>query len=75
MNDLAQLIHDIENEARAEGPEAVAELAAFDARFALASDLIARRKATNLTQKDLLDATDAPVRDQPDRTGQTNRPR
>lgn len=60
MNDFTQLIHDIETEAHAEGPEAVAELAAFDARFALASALIARRKAVNLTQKELAGVTGVP---------------
>jgi len=60
MNDFDKLIQDIEAEAHAEGPEAVAELAAFDARFTLASALIARRKAMHLTQKQLAGATGVP---------------
>jgi hypothetical protein len=43
MGDFEQLIQDIEAEARAEGPAAVAELAALEAHFRLAGELIARR--------------------------------
>jgi DNA-binding XRE family transcriptional regulator len=60
MSDFDQLIQDIEDEARAEGPEAVAELAAFDTRFALASALIGLRKAMHLTQAQLAGVTGIP---------------
>jgi XRE family transcriptional regulator, regulator of sulfur utilization len=53
MNDFEQLMRDIEAEARAEGPAAVAELAALDTRFALASELMRLRKQMNVTQKQL----------------------
>ncbi len=48
-----QLMRDIEAEAQAEGPAAVAELAAFDTRFALASELMQLRKQMGVTQKEL----------------------
>ena len=57
MNDFEQLIRDIETEAQAEGPAAVAELAAFDTRFALASELMQLRKQMNVTQKQLAAAS------------------
>jgi DNA-binding XRE family transcriptional regulator len=60
MNEFDKLMQEIEAEAHADGPEAVAELAAFSARFALASALIARRKAMHLTQKQLAGATGVP---------------
>jgi DNA-binding XRE family transcriptional regulator len=52
-NDFDALIAEIEEEAWAEGPEAVAELRAFDARFQLASELLSARKAGGLTQREL----------------------
>jgi DNA-binding XRE family transcriptional regulator len=53
MNDFDKLIHDIEVEAQGEGPEAVAELQAFDLRFQLADELLQARKDAHLTQKEL----------------------
>jgi DNA-binding phage protein len=46
-------IHELEAEAQAEGPEAVAELEAFRLHFSLARQLGARRRERNLTQKQL----------------------
>ena len=57
MGDFEQLIQDIEAEARAEGPAAVAELAALEARFTLAAELIARRTGLGMTQKQLASAS------------------
>ena len=57
MNDFAQLINDIDAEARAEGPEAVAQLCALEARFMLAADLIALRQASGLSQEQLAKAS------------------
>lgn len=51
LGDFEQLIQDIEAEARAEGPAAAAELAALEARFSLAAELIARRTGLGMTQK------------------------
>jgi ribosome-binding protein aMBF1 (putative translation factor) len=53
MNDFDQLIHDIETEARAEGPQAVAEFDAFNERFRMAAALIEARKSEGMTQKEL----------------------
>lgn len=53
MNDFDQLIRDIDAEAQAEGPAAVAQLRAFEVQFTLAADLIALRKARGLSQKEL----------------------
>ena len=53
MNDFDKLIHDIEAEAQAEGPAAVAELRAFDERFRLANDLLTARRSAKLSQKEL----------------------
>ncbi len=44
---------ELEAEAEAEGPEAVAELEAFRLHFSLARQLMARRRERNLTQKQL----------------------
>jgi XRE family transcriptional regulator, regulator of sulfur utilization len=41
---------EIEDEARAEGPAAVAELAAFDQRYRLAHELMAHRRQKGITQ-------------------------
>ncbi len=57
MGDFEQLISDIEAEARAEGRAAIAELAAFEARFSLAAELIARRTGLGMTQKQLASAS------------------
>jgi len=46
-------MRDVEAEARREGPQAVAELKAFDAHFRLAGELLALRKARGLTQREL----------------------
>lgn len=46
-------IKELEEEAEAEGPEAVAELEAFRLHFSLARQLAARRRERNLTQKQL----------------------
>lgn len=53
MSDFDQLIQHIEDEAKSEGPVAVAELRAFDERFRLASELLTARKAAGLSQKTL----------------------
>lgn len=53
MNDFDKLIDDIEQEAVAEGPEAVAELRALDARFRLAAELLAARRRAHMTQREL----------------------
>jgi DNA-binding XRE family transcriptional regulator len=53
MNDFDKLIEDIEQEAVAEGPEAVAELRALDTRFRLAAELLAARTRAHMTQKEL----------------------
>jgi ribosome-binding protein aMBF1 (putative translation factor) len=53
MNDFDQLITDIETEAAAEGPAAVAELRAFDERFRLAQELLAARHQAKISQKEL----------------------
>ena len=55
MNDFDQLIQDIEAEAVAEGPAAVAQLRGFDQNFVLAAEIIALRKAKGLTQNALAD--------------------
>lgn len=57
MGDLDDLIQFIEDEAQAEGPEAVAELRAFDARFRIAAELLEARKQAHMTQRDLADAS------------------
>lgn len=48
-------IKELETEAQAEGPEAVAELEAFRLHFSLARQLAARRRERHLTQKQLAD--------------------
>jgi len=57
MNDFDQLINDIDAEAWTEGPEAVAQLRAFEVRFALAADLITLRNARGLSQTQLAEAS------------------
>jgi transcriptional regulator with XRE-family HTH domain len=52
-NKLSEFLAEIEAEARAEGPAAVAELAAFDERYRLAHQLVARRRELGLTQAKL----------------------
>lgn len=46
-------MREVEAEAQREGPKAVAELAAFDAYFRLAGEVLALRKARGLTQRQL----------------------
>lgn len=48
-------IKELEAEAEAEGPAAVAELEAFRLRFSLARQLAERRREQHLTQKRLAD--------------------
>ena len=48
-----EFIKELEAEAQAEGPEAVAELEAFRLHFSLARQLAARRRERHLTQKQL----------------------
>jgi DNA-binding XRE family transcriptional regulator len=51
------LLKEIEDEARAEGPAAVAELVAFDERYRLAHELMTRRRQKGLTQTGLAKLT------------------
>lgn len=53
MPTFDDFIAEIEAEARAEGPEAVAELEAFRLHFSLARQLGEHRRAQHLTQKQL----------------------
>lgn len=53
MPTFNDFIAEIEAEARAEGPEAVAELEAFRLHFSLARQLGEHRRAQHLTQKQL----------------------
>jgi DNA-binding XRE family transcriptional regulator len=53
MTDLDQLIHDIEQEAIAEGPEAVAALRSLDSQLHVAGQLLALRHRRGLTQRRL----------------------
>lgn len=53
MNDFDKLIADIDSEAAAEGPAAVAELRALDDRFRLASELLYARRQAHLSQRAL----------------------
>jgi ribosome-binding protein aMBF1 (putative translation factor) len=54
---LQDFMREVEAEARRDGPEAVAELAAFDAHFRIARELLCLRKARGLTQRQLSDRT------------------
>jgi DNA-binding XRE family transcriptional regulator len=53
MSDFDRLMHDIELEAEAEGPEAVAELRSLDSHFHIAGQLLALRHRRGLTQRRL----------------------
>jgi DNA-binding XRE family transcriptional regulator len=53
MSDFDRLIHDIEQEATAEGPEAVAQLGSLDGRFHIAGQLLALRRRRGITQRRL----------------------
>jgi XRE family transcriptional regulator, regulator of sulfur utilization len=55
MPTFADFIKELEAEARAEGPEAVAELEAFRLHYSLARQLADRRRERHLTQKQLAD--------------------
>jgi len=57
MATFDDFIAELEAEARAEGPEAVAELEAFRLHFSLARQLAAQRHALHLTQKQLAEQT------------------
>jgi len=50
---FSDFMREVEAEARREGPQAVAELAAFDAHFKLAAELILLRRRRRLTQRQL----------------------
>jgi DNA-binding XRE family transcriptional regulator len=53
MTDFDQLMHDIEQEAIAEGPETVAGLRSLDSHFHIAGQLLALRHRRGLTQRRL----------------------
>jgi DNA-binding XRE family transcriptional regulator len=53
MTEFDQLIHDIEQEAIAEGPEAVAALRSLDSQLHIAGQLLALRHRRGLTQRRL----------------------
>jgi hypothetical protein len=59
MGDFSDLMQFIEDEAQAEGPEAVAELRAFDVRFRLAAELLDARRRAHMTQREPAAATGA----------------
>jgi DNA-binding XRE family transcriptional regulator len=58
--DFDQLIADIEQEAREEGPQAVRELAQFREEFSLASQLIQSRREGKLSQRELAKLSGVP---------------
>jgi transcriptional regulator with XRE-family HTH domain len=58
--DFSQLIADIEQEARDEGPQAVRELEQFREEFSLASQLIESRREGKLSQRDLAKLSGVP---------------
>lgn len=57
MATFDDFIAELEAEARAEGPKAVAELEALRLHFSLARQLAARRRTLHLTQKELAKVT------------------
>jgi len=57
MTTFDKFMADLAEEARAEGPDAVAELDAFGLRFSLARQLAARRRALRLSQRQLSERT------------------
>ncbi len=59
-DDFHQLIADIEDEARSEGPPAVRELEQFREEFSLASQLIRSRKERELSQRQLAKLSGVP---------------
>ena len=54
---FGDFVREVEEEARQEGPRAVAELEAFRTHFALAQEIRELRKAHHLTQKQLAEAS------------------
>jgi len=50
---FSDFMRELEEETRGEGPEAVAEAAALDAQFKLATELILLRRQRGLTQRQL----------------------
>ena len=58
--DFSQLIADIEQEAREEGPQAVRELEQFREEFSLASQIIQSRREGKLSQRDLAKLSGVP---------------
>ena len=50
---FSDFMREVEAEARREDPQAVAELAAFDAHFKLAAELVLLRKRRGLSQRQL----------------------
>ena len=59
-SDFSQLIADIEQEAREEGPRAVGELEQFREEFSLASQLIESRREGRLSQRELAKLSGVP---------------
>jgi XRE family transcriptional regulator, regulator of sulfur utilization len=57
MTTFDGFIADLAEEARTEGPDAVAELDTFGVRFSLARQLAARRRALRLSQRQLSERT------------------
>lgn len=53
MSDFDQLMHDIEQEARTEGPGALAQLRSLDSRLHIAGQLLALRRNRGMTQRRL----------------------
>ncbi len=56
-NTFSEFLEEIEAEARAEGPAALAELAVFNERYRLAHALMVRRREAGLTQAKLAKLT------------------
>jgi len=50
---FSDFMREVEEEAQREGPQAVAELRAFDAHFKLATELILLRRQRGITQRQL----------------------
>jgi ribosome-binding protein aMBF1 (putative translation factor) len=57
MTTFKDFMVEVQAEAEAEGPEALAELEALRLHFSLARQLAAQRRALHLTQKQLADRT------------------
>lgn len=53
MSDFDRLMHDIEQEAKAEGPEALEQLRSLDSRLHVAGQLLALRRRRGITQRRL----------------------